>query len=114
MLVRSSTLAAPLLLEVQRAILERGAWPLLRVELPGQTPAFYEHARDWQLDDFAPLALAEARKATCTLGIQAPDEDAILHAVDPERLRRATLARRPVRDVLREHCAEHFPELAAP
>ena len=30
-------LAAPLLLELQRAILERDAWPLLRVELPGQT-----------------------------------------------------------------------------
>ena len=34
-LVRSTTLAAPLLLELQRAILERDAWPLLRVELPG-------------------------------------------------------------------------------
>ena len=35
--MRSTTLAAPLLLELQRAILERGAWPLLRVELPGET-----------------------------------------------------------------------------
>ena len=34
-LVRSTSLAAPLLLELQRAILERDAWPLLRVELPG-------------------------------------------------------------------------------
>ncbi|GAC1492009.1 MAG: hypothetical protein NVS1B9_13490 [Solirubrobacteraceae bacterium] len=45
-LVRGSTLAAPLMLELQRAILERGGWPLLRPELPGATPAFYEHARD--------------------------------------------------------------------
>jgi aminopeptidase len=99
-LVRSSTLAAPLLLEVQRAVLERGGWPLLRVELPGQTPAFYEHARDWQLDDFAPLGLVEARRAACTLGIQAPDEAHALSSVDPERLRRANLARRPVRDAV--------------
>ncbi|MBA2637079.1 MAG: aminopeptidase, partial [Solirubrobacterales bacterium] len=28
-LVRSTTLAAPLLLELQRAILERDAWPLV-------------------------------------------------------------------------------------
>ena len=34
--VRSTTLAAPLLLALQRALLEREAWPLLRVALPGQ------------------------------------------------------------------------------
>jgi aminopeptidase len=114
-LVRSTTLAAPLLLEVQRSVLERGAWPLLRVELAGQTQAFYEHVRDWQLDDFAPLALAEARKAACTLGIQAPDDDAPLHAVDPERLRRATLARRPVRDAVMKSrwCTTLWPTPAA-
>ena len=63
-LVRSTTQAAPLLLELQRAILERDAWPLLRVELPGQARGFYEHARDWQLDEFPPLALTEARKVS--------------------------------------------------
>ena len=40
-LVRSTTLAAPLLLALQRAILEREAWPLLRVELPGQDEGFW-------------------------------------------------------------------------
>ena len=34
-LVRSTDLAAPLLVELQRAILERDAWCLLRVELAG-------------------------------------------------------------------------------
>ena len=51
--MRSTTLAAPLLLELQRAILERDAWPLLRVELPGEARGFYEHARDRHLDEFA-------------------------------------------------------------
>ena len=71
-LVRSTSLAAPLLLELQRAILERDAWPLLRVELPGQTPAFYEHARDRHLDDYPDLALTEAKRVDALLGIQAP------------------------------------------
>jgi aminopeptidase len=35
-LVRTTTLAAPLLLALQRELLEREAWPLLRTELPGQ------------------------------------------------------------------------------
>ena len=39
--VRSTTLAAPLLLAVQRELLERGAWPLLRTALPGQDEAWW-------------------------------------------------------------------------
>ncbi|HYY05278.1 MAG TPA: aminopeptidase [Candidatus Limnocylindria bacterium] len=97
-LVRSSTLAAPLLLEVQRAILERDAWPLLRVELPGQTPAFYAHARDRHLDDYPALALTEAKRIDCLLGIQAPADVRELADVDPERIARYARARRDLRE----------------
>ena len=67
-LVRSTTLAAPLLLELQRAILERDAWPLLRVEIPGATRGFYTHARDRHLDDVSDLAYTEAKKVKASLG----------------------------------------------
>ena len=95
-LVRSTTLAAPLLLELQRAILEREGWPLLRVELAGQTRGYYEHATDWQLDDFPEIALIEARKCAATIGIQAPDDVHALAALDPDRLVRARRARQPI------------------
>ncbi|HEX2103581.1 MAG TPA: aminopeptidase [Solirubrobacteraceae bacterium] len=97
-LVRSTTLAAPLLLELQRAILDRDAWPLLRVELPGQGRAFYEHAHDRHLDDVPDLALTEAKKIDATLGIQAPGDVTELAGVDPERIARLARARRPVRE----------------
>lgn len=97
-LVRSTTLAAPLLLELQRRILERGGWPLLRVELPGQTRGFYDHAPEWMLDEIADLSYTEARKADCQLGIQAPDDVHALIGLDPGRLARAQLARRPIRE----------------
>ena len=96
-LVRSTSLAAPLLLEVQREILERGAWPLLRVEVPGQTRGFYTHARDEHLDGYAPLAMDEARKAKASLAIQAPENTRALAGIDPERLARAAVGRAPVR-----------------
>ena len=65
--MRSTTLAAPLLLECQRAILERDAWPLLRVELPGATAAAStRHARDCHLDDFPEVAYAEAKQANAS------------------------------------------------
>jgi aminopeptidase len=97
-LVRSTTLAQPLLIELQRAILQRGAWPYLRVELPGQTEGFYRHALDWQLDDFGDLALTEAKKANATLAIQAPENTRALAGIDPERLARANRARQPIRE----------------
>ncbi len=98
-LVRSTSLAAPLLLELQRAIHEADAWPLLRIEVPGQTRGFYEHARDWQLEEFPPLNLQEVRKSEAILGIQAPEDMRALEGIDPERLARARRARRPIQEV---------------
>jgi aminopeptidase len=114
-LVRSTSLAGPLLLELQRAVLERDAWPLLRVEVPGQTRGFYEHAREWHLDEFPPLALTEAKRASCTLGIQAPEDVRALAGLDPARLARASRARQPVRDATmrKRWCSTLWPTPAA-
>ena len=97
-LVRSTTLAAPLLLECQRAILERDAWPLLRVEIPGATAAHYRHAQDRHLDTFSEVAYAEAKKAHAQLAIQAPENTRALAGIDPARLARAARARQPLRE----------------
>jgi len=98
-LVRSTDLAAPLLLELQRALLEADAWPLLRVELPGQSPGFYRHALDRHLDGVAPLQLEEARQADASLSIQAPDDTRALTSIDPERLARAARGRHDAREL---------------
>ena len=94
-LVRSTTLAAPLLLELQREILEREAWPLLRVELPG-ADARLLRARARRRTSTATPALAlrgGASKANASLAIQAPENTRALAAIDPERLARAAVGR---------------------
>ncbi len=113
-LVRSTTLAAPLLLECQRAILERDAWPLLRVELPGSTAAHYRHALERHLDSFSEVAYAESKKAHAQLGIQAPENTRALSGIDPERLARATRARSPLRELTmkRRWCSTLWPTQA--
>jgi aminopeptidase len=97
-LVRSTTLAAPLLLALQGEILRRGAWPLLRVEVPGEASSFYANARDELLDDHAPLALTEAKKTDKVLSIQATADPRELAETDPARIARAARARRPIRE----------------
>jgi aminopeptidase len=113
-LVRSTTLAEPLRLEVQRAILARDAWPLLRVELPGATAAFHRQALDRHLDTFPEVAYAEAKRAHAQLGIQAPENTRALVGIDPERLARATRARKPLREqTLRKRwCSTLWPTQA--
>jgi aminopeptidase len=110
-LVRSTTLAAPLLLELQGEILRRGAWPLLRVEVPGEAASFYANVRDEQLDDFPPLALTEAKKVDKVLSVQAPADPRELASTDPERMARAARARRPLREATlsKRWCSSLWP-----
>jgi aminopeptidase len=114
-LVRSSTGAQPLLLELQRAILEREAWPLLRVELPGEAAAFYAHARDTQLDGLPKLALDEVKRLDASLSIQAPADAFELAGVDPALIARTARARRELRERVMEKrwCTTLWPTEAA-
>ncbi|MSW95706.1 MAG: aminopeptidase [Actinobacteria bacterium] len=113
--VRSSSLATPLLIELQRAILEREAWPRFDLSFPGQARGFYEHARSPQLDDFDNLAMAEAKGLSAVLGIQAPYETGELNGIDPARIQRALRGRAPVREraLSRRWCSTLWPTPAA-
>jgi aminopeptidase len=97
-LVRSTTLAAPLLLALQRALLEREAWPLLRPALPGQEAGFWAAAHDVHLDSFPAADFAEVEAADAVLRIDAPTNTRELAAVDPARMTRAARARASLRE----------------
>ena len=109
--MRSTTLAAPLLLALQRALLEREAWPLLRVSLPGQEEGFWAAARDVHLDGFAPMELVEAERTDASVTIHAPENTRALAGVDPSLLTRAARARAPVREaaLARRWCVSLWP-----
>jgi aminopeptidase len=109
--VRSTPLAARLLLAVQREILAREGWPLLRIALPGADEGFYAAAQDRHLDGFAPADLAEAEATDCSLAIQAPENTRALAGVDPARIARAARARAPVREagLRRRWCGTLWP-----
>jgi aminopeptidase len=109
--VASTSLAAPLLLALQRELLARDAWPLLRVELPGQAEGFWETAGDRHLDGVAPAALAEARSIDASLRIQAPVNTQELAEVDRERTARAARAAAPLREAMlsRRWCLTIWP-----
>jgi len=98
-LVRSTTLAAPLLRALHAAILERDAWPLLRPELPGVEEDFHLLAGERQLDSFGSIAEAEAAQADAFLAIQAPFNTRALAEVEPSRLARIARSRAPLTEL---------------
>jgi aminopeptidase len=101
--VSSTTLAAPLLLALQREILEREAWPLLDISLAGQGEGFWAAARDAHLDTLPSAELAAARKLDATLRIHATDNANALAGVDPARLARFARSRGPLREATLAH-----------
>jgi aminopeptidase len=80
--------AAPLVVALQRAILARDAWPLLRV-------TFDEEAI---LEGVAPLERLEAETTDATVRIISPANALALADVDPALLARATRARAELRE----------------
>ena len=112
--VRSTTLAAPALSALHRALLEREAWPHLRVSLPGQEEAFWSAARPAHLDSFAPLDLVEAQQTDASLSIHAPANTREFVGVDPALLTRGARARAPVREaaLARRWCVSLWPTAA--
>ncbi|HWI23043.1 MAG TPA: aminopeptidase [Baekduia sp.] len=97
-LVRSTTLATPLMLALQRAIMQRDAWALLRPELEGEQRGFLENASDRHLDLFPKLAYEESRRFDKSIGIQAPFAFGELDGIDPDSLGRLARARQDLRD----------------
>jgi aminopeptidase len=99
---------------VHRALLERGAWPLLRLSPPGVQSGFYRFAREAQLDGFAPAELAEAQAVDAFLTIDSPTNTQALAGIDPALISRVSRARRPLQEarLARRWCGTIWPTAA--
>jgi aminopeptidase len=102
-LISTTTLAEEAAVALHRAVLERGGWPLLRLEPGGLEVDFFRHARDRQLDRVAPIELAEAEGADASVRIMAPASTNPLAGIDPATVSRRARARVPVREAQGRH-----------
>ncbi|OLV17572.1 aminopeptidase [Deinococcus marmoris] len=93
-LVQTTTLALPLVEELHRLLLERGATPLIRLEYPTQLEDFQRLASDALLDATEPLLLAEVESLAASIRILTPSTPA--EGLDPQRVARHRTALNPV------------------
>jgi aminopeptidase len=110
-LIVSTTLATPLVAAVHDALLEREAWPLIRMSPPELAAGFYRVARPRQLDSYPAVELAEMQAATAFVRIDAPANTRALAEIDPDSIARAARARQPVQEVRmqRRWCGTLYP-----
>jgi aminopeptidase len=110
-LVETTTLAQEAAVAIHAALLDRGAWPLLRLEPPELEAGFYHHAQDLHLDGFAPLNLAEAETVDSQVRVRAPANTNALAEVDPALQARVARARLPVQQArsARRWCVSIWP-----
>jgi aminopeptidase len=87
----------------------------MRLSAAALAESFYRHAKDAQLDGFAPLELAEAQKADAFLTITAPTNTRALAAVDPALIARVGRARSPIQEarLAARWCGTLWPTAAA-
>jgi aminopeptidase len=83
---------------LHNALLEREAWPLIRLAPGDLAEDFYRHARELHLDSHPPIELAQAQALDALIAISAPANTRALAGVDAELIARASLARQPIQE----------------
>ena len=110
-LIDTTTLAVEPAVALHRALLEREAWPLLRLSPGGLEADFYRHARDLHLDGVAPIQLAEYEAADASVRISAPANMNAVAGVDPLLVARRARAQKRLRSARgrRRWCVTIWP-----
>lgn len=98
-LLEGPELALPLLTALHAAVLERGAWPALRLSVETLSRTYVDLARDGQLDAPNPIDVAELGAATKLVRIYAPSGHEPLSGADPERVARYSRGREDMRRI---------------
>ncbi|TCJ15593.1 aminopeptidase [Rubrobacter taiwanensis] len=101
-LISGSVLAGPILKEVYAAVLDRGAYPIPQVTLPGMQEVFFRHARDRHYEKIAPAVRGLYERADAYVNILAPENTRALASVDPKKQQAISLRDKPIREMILE------------
>jgi len=101
-LIRSETVAEPLVKELMRQSLEMGAHPVLRMMISEQQATFYKYANEKQLEFIPHSVMADAENITAQVFIDATDNTKQLTGADKSKIAAYSKSMRRVRDILME------------
>ncbi len=110
-LVDTTTLGEPLALALHQAILERDAWPFVRLTPPTLAGEFYRHALARHQSEPPPVDLALAGAIDAQVRVDAPASTTELADIDPALVARVAGARQALREasLSRRWCGTLLP-----
>src|SRR3989344_8121565 len=76
--------AKDLILEIYRLCIQRGAYPVLKIGLPGQSFIYYKNASKEQLEKFPELIMEEIKKTDAYIAIRSGSNTRELTNIDPK------------------------------
>ncbi len=98
-LIASELAARPLVEACFREVVDRGAHPIVRVDLPGLAEYFVGHASEAQLSHLSPSLIREAEVVDARIRIAAETDTRSMSGVDPARQAIVDRARSPLREL---------------
>ncbi len=98
-ILRGSTAALPLVLEVYRAVLQAGGFPYVDWRETGFEEIFFKEANDAQLDFIAPPHRLLIENYDCLINMLAMDNTRALNSADPARQQRQQRAAFPLGEI---------------
>lgn len=99
-LIASTELAQPLVEAVYTLILERGAFPRLKLTFSTLQSLFYHQAEDRHLDTLLQIEELEYKNAQVLINIRAPGNLRELTGIDPSRMMRRAKTMQPLQEYL--------------
>jgi len=104
-IISGSPLAAPLMYEVYRFSLVRGAHPITRIGLEYFSELFYQHAQSHQLKFISPMDKFEMKEADARLSIISPENTRYMTHIDPKKQALRSKSMQPIHDLFLKRAA---------
>jgi aminopeptidase len=104
-MVQGETAGEPLLLALYEQVLKKGAYPVVDLMMDEQSPIFFKHATDAQLEWVPPPAKWSAEHADARLRVMADTNTRALSGIDPERQTRRQTAVKPLMETMMKRSA---------
>ncbi|MCP4632925.1 MAG: aminopeptidase [candidate division Zixibacteria bacterium] len=105
-LISSTELARPLIIEVFRAAVKKGAHPFTRIGIDGLQELFLKEAKPFQLEYVSPISKQEIKQIDCLVGINAPHNTRNLSNADTKRIAMQRGARKNIQKSFMERAAK--------
>lgn len=99
-LIASTELAQPLVERIYAQVLDRGAFPRLKLAFSTLQPLFFSLAGDWHLDTLLEIEELDYQKAAVLINIRAPGNMKELSGIDPSRMTRRAKTMQPIQEYI--------------